>query len=419
MLIIDKLDENQLSNQPIFDEINKEIDRYIEMDNISDAKDLLDELNDILGTIKSSELTDQYKIVVNKLKYICLSILPERKVAYLFENSLISGIELEIDIFGKLDVLFNLLRDRETGFETHRLLARNIGNNNEKLGNSKIKVSNENKLSNPTLANWIRDFSSTLTNNEIPSYLEEAEYINSNSNVKSLSVSEKESLKNILRLYNYLRFPVRKEDKVIETGHHVGKDELKLPNDDKPDKTYSGNPLEILKEKYNEYRRARWNILRLEDEILVATKGDIELIKKELASAARLSQQDRLIACTKILARQDSLAEALGNSPAWVNALGENIISKYTRTNEPSDISVVVSQLKDNVSAPAVISEFLQYLLIDKLGMSDSDSALVAIDIGQLLGENYQIMVFGNQENGSFEWTKNRIVNQELVIDFD
>jgi hypothetical protein len=160
-------------------------------------------------------------------------------------------------------------------------------------------------------------------------------------------------------------------------------------------------------------------VLELEDGILVRTQGEVEQIKKELAVASRNDEKNKVIACVKIMARQKALITALRDNPAWLEAVSGYIVSKYGQQYNPEDVTAALSNIKMDLTAPAALSEFLQYLLKDKLKMGENDSALVGVEIGQLLGDQYQGLAYGSQETGSFEWTKNKIEDQRLVSEVE
>jgi len=87
-----------------------------------------------------------------------------------------------------------------------------------------------------------------------------------------LNNDDNKIIKDILRIYNTLHYPLRSIDKVKETGHSTSNRRTK-PIEDIEEIKPVKDPMESLKQKYNTYRRARWDVLKLEDEILVQTKG--------------------------------------------------------------------------------------------------------------------------------------------------
>ncbi|MFA5135035.1 MAG: hypothetical protein WC505_04610 [Patescibacteria group bacterium] len=171
------------------------------------------------------------------------------------------------------------------------------------------------------------------------------------------------------------------------------------------------NAIDRLRHKYGAFRALRSVVLSIEDEVLVRTKGDPEALKRELSAAVREKNQDRAIACLKILAAQRTLAVSIKDSRAWVDALADHLREKYHAKNSPEEIERAIRAMRIDSSSPAVLSEFLQYILISKLGMQAADAALIASDIGQLIGSEYQAIAYGSEESGTFEWATNSIQN--------
>jgi hypothetical protein len=273
----------------------------------------------------------------------------------------------------------------------------------------------------PTVANWVQDYiqhnGSSLSDFDA---LKLSAYLGSSSNVRSLSLPEKDRIRKLIRLYRNLKFfPESMEGKEI-----MGWDFFPLEgNSAAPHISVSVNerafdtrpPLDQLKGKYASYRRERSAILRLEDQLLVKTKGESEAVKKEFSVAVRNEDKNTVIACLMIMARQGALFTALRDNPAWFSAVSEYVQKKYTGYYKPDEIMYAISNFKLEPSATAAISEFLQYILLDKMKLSENEAALVGVEIGQVLGSSYQGIAYGNQETGNFEWSENKIVDNKLV----
>lgn len=195
---------------------------------------------------------------------------------------------------------------------------------------------------------------------------------------------------------------------ITEEKEEVSRDKLKAVQPE------VGSSLDRLRSQYESFRAQRSTVLSIEDELLVRTKGDTEALKRELSAAVREKDQKRTIACLKILSAQKTLATSLKDSKVWFDSLADYIREKYSKKVSTEEIEKAIGAMKVDSSAPSVVSEFLQLLLIDKLGMDVADAALVASDIGQLLGSEYQAIAYGSEESGTFEWSKNEIKDGKL-----
>jgi hypothetical protein len=275
----------------------------------------------------------------------------------------------------------------------------------------------------PTIGNWIKDFlareGSAMFDQVVMS-----KYITDSPNVRRLNPEEKERVRKLIRLYRNLKFfPDSMFDRIIADWEiiPVERQESVIPvtlNQPAP-AIDNRPPLEQLKDKYNSYRRQRTGLLQLEDRVLVKTKGDIELIKKDFATAVRNNDKQGTIACLMIMARHGALQTALRDNPTWFDAISEYIQKQFAAENKKDEISTAVSNIKLEPGTPAAVSEFLQYILMEKLQLHIDEAALIGVEVGQIMGTAYQGIAFGNQETGHFEWNKNKIENGKIVAEME
>jgi len=450
MLDLDQFKTSQLHEPTTLEKVKKEVDDIVFYQDIDRALVLAEQIELKLGiqlddeNISTSQ--DGYPGVLKILRFLSLPVLSEEEIKSLLQHHLADVLDVKnFDIVERLKRKFLVLpwdyRD-----QIKKDILQVLHNNSERLTSSKIRV--EEREAPPTIANWLKNFIRNFGSDKVDK-LKKAQYLTNDPNVVALNREEKNKITNLLNLYDSLKissltpegtdpFITYIEDgriKSLENGRIIdlgisitpegeekgGSLQKKgLPRKlDIPRATPPADPLEFLKQKYSTYRRQRERVLKLEDEILVKTQGNAENIKKELAVASRNDEKNKVIACVKIMARQKALITALGDNPAWFEAVSGYIISKYGQQYNPEDVTAALSNLKMDLTAPAALSEFLQYLLKDKLKMSENDSALVGVEIGQLLGDQYQGLAYGNEETGSFEWTKNKIEDQRLVSDVD
>lgn len=425
MIDIQTLSIKDLSKKETLAEIKALVSEYIENNNVDEARDLLVVLQKLLAEKEefSEDQPDykQYKNMVVLLKLIVLYTLPEKDVAILLKNSLLLAIQNNIDMADKLDIFLYLHKDNLTGYQSRRSFITAMVENTEKVGEAPLQKESSSITIPPLVGNWLKNFFGSYPSGKELARLEEVEYVNNNVNAKKLSQPDKDLLLKILRVYDHIRFPRLARAAVRETGpvkartvSPVAREKPTAPAVE-PAAGLPADPIALLKQKYQVYRQQREPVLQLEDKILVKTEGDLEAIKKELATASRNNDRNGVVACVKILARQKALASSLKESQSWWQAVADYIEKKYTEQYEPKEIKQAISNLKLEPTTPAILSEFLQYLLKEKLRLSENDSALVGVEIGQLLGGVYQSLAYGNSETGNFEWIKNKIENNKLV----
>lgn len=170
-----------------------------------------------------------------------------------------------------------------------------------------------------------------------------------------------------------------------------------------------------LKEHYQGYRKNRKLVLAAEDRIMIETKGDVQALRRVLSAASRNQEKQQLIACLKILAREQALVPALQSSPAWLQAVAEYVSRKYQKRSTDQDLLQWTASIKAGAVSVPVVSEFLQYLLKEKISLSENNSALVGVEIGKLLGSSYEPIAYGNEETGEFEWSTFELMDGKLI----
>jgi hypothetical protein len=281
----------------------------------------------------------------------------------------------------------------------------------------------------PTVGNWLKDFiqreGSGLFDNVALS-----RYLTNSPNTRHISEEDRQKVRKLLRLYrNFKFFPESMGDRIVAQWEIIpmpaGEEVLakattvKTPGQqgeiENIEFTPSANPLDMLKAKYETYRLKREPVLKIEDELIVQTRGEVSKLSRELSLATRTGDKNKAIACLKLMARQGALLNSLHDNLSWLSAVSEYIQKKYTGKFPAPEVAMAVANLKMDAKNPAAISELLQYILKEKLKLNENDSALIGVEIGQLLGEAYQGLAYGNQATGSFEWSQNKIVDKKLV----
>ncbi len=433
MININDLKIEDLKDISTANELKELVQEFCETNNVDEAKDLLIILHKLYdkesGFAKEYHDLDQlYQKMMVKLKFLALHTLPVQEISKLIRHHLLVAIGCEIDMFDRIDLLAILYRDRQLGDEIRKNMVSAMVDNTERIGQSPIQREGG-EQEPPYIKNWLKDFARYFPSDRRLGNLEKVEYLNNSTNARTLQDEQKEQLRQVMNIYTYLRFPPTEQETVEETGH--GKTEpvkttvLKTPptpvtaskvQDADVPSLPELMPIEKLKNEYRAFQINKERILQEEDAVSVQTKGDQEAIKKRLAQAAREGKKYTAAACLKLLARQGALITALRDNKAWFEAVSQYIIDRYSSQLGLAEVRKAVASLKNDPTKPSAISEFLQYLLKEKLKYGEHESALMAIDIAHQLPEAYQNMAYGNSETGQFEWAENVIENGKLAV---
>ena len=306
-------------------------------------------------------------------------------------------------------------------------IERALYENKEELTEGSLLIGDKEQPA--TVGNWLKDFiqreGSGLFDNVALS-----RYLTNSPNTRHISDKDRQKVRKLLRLYrNFKFFPESMGDRIVAEWEiipmPVSEEVLakattvKTPGEageiENIEMVEGASPLGMLKAKYENYRLRREAVLKIEDELIVQTRGEVSKLSRELSSATRTGDKNKVIACLKLMARQGALLNSLHDNLAWLSAVSEYIQRKYAGKWPAPDVALAAANLKMDATNPAAISELLQYILKEKLKLNENDSALIGVEIGQLLGEAYQGLAYGNQATGSFEWSANRIVDKKLV----
>lgn len=308
-------------------------------------------------------------------------------------------------------------------------LVQILSSNQELLTAKKFVL--DNRAAAPTVANWIKDFIK-YHGVDFFDLVVLSRYLTSSANAKILDEEEKRQVIKLLKVYRNLKFfPLSMSDDVdeweifpVEKEEAMTKARMAVPARLKaeiPSATYQPRK-EIavpsqpsLAKAFREFEKFHDNILKKEDNLMVQTKGNVDKIKKELANAARSGDRATLVACLKILARDGSLKTVLRDHPAWLEATAESMRKKYKSLYDEKSVEQMIINMKYSPTSTPLLSEFLQYILKARAKLSDEESALVAMDLGQAMDGEKQKFSYGNEATGRFEWVKHKIVNGRLV----
>lgn len=351
------------------------------------------------------------------LMFLSFPFLDEAQVIELMEKHLLlvlrHGIIVEELIGRRLDLYY----DTELDSVQTRKIVEAISHNEEPVSIE----SGQRAGATQTVSEWIRKLLSVHGSNKAISTLEIIQFLESQSDLAG-QPELKDLVRRILLLFARVQsvyvtglmdvlFVPLQEVYALEDADTRPKSVSPVERL----REHDGRALTLLKSRYTRFRHAQDSVLAEEDRLMTATRGDVAQIKRELAAASRNKKADTLIAALKILAHQGLLVSALQSSRAWLGATANYIGQKYDGRADAGRLKAVVQAIQSGTVTPTVVSEFLQYLLIEKLEMTGNDSALVGVQIGQLLGDDFEQMAYGNQDTGNFEWARHEITDQGLV----
>lgn len=372
--------------------------------------------------------------------FMALPLLDNKEVVTLFRDHLDDVLSTDIDLWDQIRFkLITLIPDDRDAFKMELKAALEQC---QRPVSVLPRVFADGRKEPGTMANWLKDFRSFMEG-KMTDTLKSTEFFTKNATLRSLPENDQNKLKMLLTIYQWFHHSTFDIDgfegsltlvetdgttKILENGTFTtirpaakksagdGQDvkqtvQAAAPIGGIPVK----DPMQMLRQKYAKYRSSRQRVLDIEDNVLVATKGEPQAIYHELSVAVQKGDKYKATACLKILARERALVDALRENPSWWESTAEYMTQKYTGRYPAPEVKLAVSNLKLDPTVPSAVSEFLQFVLKVRLKIGDTEAALIGVEIGQLLGGEYQSMAYGNAETGEFEWVKNKIADRKLV----
>ncbi len=296
-------------------------------------------------------------------------------------------------------------------------LAKLLYANQERLTQKRLTL--EDRPQEPTIANWLKDFilfAGAMTFDNVTL----TRYMTTSANVQVLDPGERERVAKLMKLYRAVKFYPASMPNDPNEWEFIAEEQQEELTKTRPGAVFtpyfpSAERIPSLGERFRAHEKKFETILKKEDELLASTQGDVERIKRELANAARSGDEVTLSACMQLLARAGMLMTILKQQPAWLDATLASVRRKYESTIGKVALDQLIENAKINPVSLPLLSEFLQYLLKERGKMSESESALVGVHIGQTVQGEKQTLAFGNEATGEFEWVKNRVEGGTLV----
>ncbi|MBI5037350.1 MAG: hypothetical protein HZC01_01395 [Candidatus Kerfeldbacteria bacterium] len=351
------------------------------------------------------------------LMYLAFPLLDEAPALRLLEKHLLLALRRGVIIEELIGRRLRLYRDVELDSVLVRKIVETISHNTEEVRTHETKVG-ESVL---TVAEWIKKLLGTHSSTKAISTLEIIQFLESQT-VLSHAPNLKDMVRRLLMLFARVQ-------SVFLTGlldvlftplleHYALEDaesELIKSPAKKPGINTNVETLSMLKNLYARYWESRAPVLEIEDRLMATTQGDVQKIKRILSAASRERDTNTLVAALKLLAREGALVPALQSSPAWLQAVAEYVDTKYRGASAHKDRARWVASIRAGAVNIPLVSEFLQYLLKEKIGLSENASALVGVELGKLLGHDYEPIAYGNQETGTFMWSTFRLEGGKLI----
>jgi hypothetical protein len=435
--IIAQLEYNKIIE--IINEIIVQDNSYLAFNIVRDIENLnKDENKSLYDKVQS----DQFKKIIVRLKVVCLPSLKEKEIIDLFEYSVVDFLGDEyLDILSKLKTYLISIPDFSARDVSRRKLREALMRNSQLIGLDNIDLAEDQVK--PEVKSWLKKYSVSLGSNSAGSFAVN-QFLSADKDVLKLTPENINKLRSLLGVFEYLKlssqtpegledpviFNINGQLKVLKGGKF---EDIKLPAsaekmiqeiksvdnktnfvraEEEPEEFSSSNKEALLKDddvsskeqeeiiKAYQGDLAKQQIITNEEERLRKLGDKISMIRQEFFASVQRKQVAKTIACLKVLAEKNDLGLFVKEDEklnvflkaVWQKRYGDEFIKEFIA----------------NPGQPKYIKLFLQYVLEERLGMSENDAARVGAQIGNIFAnlgqQEFTQMAFFDLPTKQFKW---------------
>jgi len=385
-----------LNNPKVLEAIKWQAEQIFLFDLSEKARQIVLNLPKMLVEVPIERAEDQfaYQDILVRAKFIALPILSDGEIVELMQSSFVQIFEMPgYDLWKKLKTKLITLPQFEDRDNLKKRIREALLMNDQVL--TKETMFLDNKSVKGTVKNWLTDYHRSLGTGEVEA-LKLSQHLISGVNTKNLSGESRKKLEYLLKIYEKLKVSSAKIQAVEESMIFNVEGELdffvegvaeKIGREIKEVvKRLEGleEILEVKNELEAKYKGSEEKLRMVEDEkkkILKITKGDFKklagiLYKVVNAAPGKASNKISAEAVLKILSEQGELENLLEEKE-----FNEMMASYLREKGRITDLD----GFKVNPRAPQYVSIFLQYILKDKIGLTEDESGRIGMQLFNLL----------------------------------
>ncbi len=353
---------------------------------------------------ENKETYYDYLSIIGFFRLRCFMNLSKEEAASFMKNLVVAANRLKVkdeltwdfkeNLYASLDPIYDLDGNKK------EVLLENLKQNQELIGDKKLKFAGQNSQQDPSLKNWLKDYDISAKIEESRTSLDRLNYLNSSQLVKDLSEVEKNVLTILLEVYDILRFFTHKLE-IRKTADFWEAQASKIGA-----KESSKDELVAL------YKQIKESILT-EDYLATSenlSEDNLENLIKNIQSFILEGNETGVLAGLDVLAEKENLEKFLKSADKLNEGIKEYIDSRFNKQiSKNLDFS--------NPGSP-LISLWLQYILLDRLKIAPDRSAVFVMTLANLLPEGKKnkllSLAYGDVVNRQFRWREIIIKNNQL-----
>ncbi len=354
-----------------------------------EAKDYSLALTDALGRAniaQNNALAREYAEILLLSQWVAFSYLPISEQLALLREHMLAGLANNLDIRAKLYATLSLEAREENVQRLRTQMIDAIRSNTERLGEAQIAVAGEEGQQAATVRNWLADYDQKNDIDQGRAAIEEEQYVGSDANTRALAPEQKNVLRKLLQLYDFLFFPDLQEDAVLPGGSPAGGARIGAPRvaSEPPAPPKTGAPSAIPGGRMLERARA----------LMAQTGGDAKTVRDALDKSVRARDSESALGSLMLLAQLRILDTVLQDDERF-----RALVLDDLKKNGAGD---TVQGFAINPTAPQFVARFLKIVLEDRLGLRPEEAVRFGGKLAVVLaleGEKYGRIVTDNKWN--------------------
>ncbi|MBN1779133.1 MAG: hypothetical protein JW816_02855 [Candidatus Buchananbacteria bacterium] len=418
-----KLDLNQIINQA-----NGFIDHF----EFGKAYHLALNLDKQISEVETDpQIKAQYQQIINRLQALTMNLWPDQIIINLFDGGIADGLkDDEIPLIERLRYKLADLPVFDRDLYRQKLI-RHLQDNTQVLTEAKVVA--DSKTIPGSITNWLNDYIKKVGGGNVDN-IQRASYLAAAAKNFNLSSRDKELVKKLIDLFEYLKLssltPEGFEDTLViedqgdtivfDQGQFFKVGENKSAEIQEPEVEFLQPQASISEEKPSV--PAGVNIEH--DEVLAAYQGDVKMIKNINSQELKLGKKfgdsvagvrdgfyksvqkkdvASAVALLRLMAKKDQLENFLVEDQKLNDFLYQVWQKQYGQ--------VAADEFKSNPKQLKFVRLFLRYILEQRLGLDSSDAARIGLQIANIfvnLGKTgYNEMAYFDANIKKFKWFEN------------
>lgn len=423
---IKKITPSQLGEAGMLDLLNRLTNEYVVGSQVGEADELWQALRRLTAgpqakTINAAVI-DQINRLMVDLGWLALPFLSDSAVEDLFRANLLRAFSLEVDVLGKIKTLFSLsYGDLNALEQQRRLLLGALKANETLIGDRPIKISDAGQELTPAIKNWLKDYDQSSNSAQRSRRLNLVEYINTNNNVRQLSVEQKETLRWVLGVYDFIRF-LNQRKGMSETGHEVPAERVAVLTHEEPVSAAVQEPVsegeEEILQAYQGDSKQQQAIVHEQAKLAKKIGGSPRYARhapraERAGGAGKIDQLPAIFyraVQTKNVAATVAALLLMAETDTLVNFLqaDEKLRQFLSLTWEKQYGKAVADEFGRNPNQPKFVRLFLQYVLQQRLGLDSSEAARLGLHVGSTFvragKKEYNTLAYFDVTSKTFKW---------------